>query len=77
MIAIRNLSPALAPWLCALPAATAAAALWFGHRAAPRGMAPVARNTATVAECAALAAIVPLSCWGLGLYHTVRILGLP
>ena len=64
LLAIRQLNPALAPWLCTLAAATAAAVLWFGHRAAPRGMAPVARHIATIAECAVLAAIVPLSCSG-------------
>jgi type VII secretion integral membrane protein EccD len=77
LVAIRHLNPVLAPWLCALAAATAAGALWFGHRAAPRGMAPVARQIATIAECAVLAAILPLSCWGIGLYQTVRTLGLP
>jgi WXG100 protein secretion system (Wss), protein YukD len=77
LVAIRQLNPVLAPWLCALAGAAAAAALWFGHRAAPPGIAPVAHQIATIAECAVLAAIVPLSCWGLGLYHTVGTLGLP
>ena len=77
LVAIRHLNPALAPWLCALAAATAAAALWFGHRAAPLAWHRWPAMIATIAECAVLAAIVPLSCWGFGLYHTVRTLGLP
>lgn len=76
LVAARHLNPALAPWLCALVAATTAGALWFGYRAAPR-VAPVARHVATLAECAVLAAIVPLTAAGFGLYDAVTAQGLP
>lgn len=77
LVAIRQLNPTLAPWLCTLAAATTAAVLWFGYRAGPRDVAPVVRHIATIAECAVLAAIVPLSCSGFGLYDAVRALALP
>lgn len=77
LVAVGRVDTALAPWLCIVTAAGTAATVWLGCRSAQRNVAPVAGRVATIAECAALAAIIPLVCWGFGLYDTVRSVGLP
>ena len=77
LVAARHLNPALAPWLCALAAASGGGGAVVRPPRRTAGMAPVARHVATLAECAVLAAIVPLTAAGFGLYDAVTAQGLP
>lgn len=66
--------PQQAPWIAALSAAAAAAAIYLGF-VAP-AVTPVARRGVNAMGCIALAAVAPLACWTCGAFGAVRGLSL-
>ena len=60
------------PWIAAVTAMLAAAALYLGFVAPAMPTSPLIRRGVEVVECLALIALVPLTCWICGLYGTVR-----
>jgi type VII secretion integral membrane protein EccD len=60
------------PWIAAVTAILAAAAIYLGFVATAISFSPVVRRSVELLECLALVAMVPLTCWICGLYGTVR-----
>lgn len=69
-------APAHGPWIAAVTAMLAAAAIYLGFVAPAISLSPVVRRSVEVVECLALVAMVPLTCWICGLYGAVRGLNL-
>ncbi|HWF27004.1 MAG TPA: type VII secretion integral membrane protein EccD [Mycobacterium sp.] len=65
-------TPDHGPWIAAMTAMLAAAAIYLGFVAPARSLSPVVRRSAELLEFLALIALVPLTCWICGLYGTVR-----
>ncbi len=74
LVATRYLLPSDAPALHAAGPILAATAIWCGYHAPQRVWSPPAIRLVTVTEYAALASIIPLACWALGLYDGVRVM---
>jgi type VII secretion integral membrane protein EccD len=68
--------PLHTPWIAAVAAMLAAAALGLSFVAPAMSFSPVGRRSVELLEYLALAAIVPLACWICGLYSVVRGLNL-
>jgi type VII secretion integral membrane protein EccD len=68
-------TPQHGPWIAAMTATLAAAAVYLGFVAPAMPLSPVLRRSVELLECLALVAMVPLTCWICGLYGAVR--GLP
>jgi type VII secretion integral membrane protein EccD len=62
------------PWIAAVTAMLAAAAVYLGFVAPAMSLSPVVRRGAELLEYLALVAMVPLTCWICGLYGAVRSL---
>lgn len=60
------------PWIVALTAALAAAAMHLGFGGPAISRPPVARRGASALGCLALTAMVPLTCWTCGAFGAVR-----
>jgi ESX secretion system protein EccD len=60
------------PWIAAMTAMLAAAAIYLGFVAPAMSASPVVRRSVELLQCLALLAMVPLTCWICGLYATVR-----
>jgi type VII secretion integral membrane protein EccD len=69
--------PLPTPWLAAVAATVATAALCLGFITPAFTFSPVGRRSVDLLEYLALAAIVPLVCWICGLYSAARGLNLP
>jgi ESX secretion system protein EccD len=67
--------PEHGPWIAAVTAMLAAAAMYLGFVAPGMSLSPVASRSVELLECLALIAMVPLTCWICGVYGAVR--GLP
>jgi type VII secretion integral membrane protein EccD len=65
-------TPGHGPWIAAMTAMLAAAAMYLGFVAPAMSLSPVIRRSVELLECVALVAMVPLTCWICGLYGTVR-----
>ena len=65
-------TPDHGPWIAAMTAMLAAAAIYLGFVAPAMSLSPVVRRSVELLECLALVAMVPLTCWICGLYGTVR-----
>jgi type VII secretion integral membrane protein EccD len=65
-------APDHGPWIAAVAAMLAAAAIYLGFVAPTMSLSPVVRRSVELLECLALVAMVPLTCWICGLYGTVR-----
>ena len=65
-------TPDHGPWIAALTAMLAAAAIYLGFVAPAMSLSPVVRRSVELLERLALVAMVPLTCWICGLYGTVR-----
>ena len=65
-------TPGYGPWIAAMTAMLAAAAMYLGYVAPAISLSPVIRRSIELLECVALVAMVPLTCWICGLYGTVR-----
>ena len=68
--AVHN--PQHGPWIAALTAMLAAAAVYLGFIAPARPLSPLMRRSVELLEYLMLAAMVPLTCWVCGLYGAVR-----
>ncbi|OSC42971.1 type VII secretion integral membrane protein EccD [Mycobacterium decipiens] len=64
------------PWIAALTAVLAAAAMFLGFVAPAISLSPIARRGVELLECLALIAMVPLTCWICGAFSAVRGLDL-
>jgi ESX secretion system protein EccD len=65
-------TPDHGPWIAAMTAMLAAAAIYLGFVAPAMSPSPVVRRSVELLESAALVAMVPLTCWICGLYGAVR-----
>jgi type VII secretion integral membrane protein EccD len=65
-------TPGHGPWIAAMTAMLAAAAMYLGYVAPTISLSPVIRRSVELLECVALVAMVPLTCWICGVYGTVR-----
>jgi type VII secretion integral membrane protein EccD len=65
-------TPDHGPWIAAMTATLAAAAIYLSCVAPAISLSPVVRRSVELLECLALIAMVPLTCWICGLYGTVR-----
>lgn len=65
-------TPDHGPWIAAMTATLAAAAIYLACVAPAISLSPVVRRSVELLECLALIAMVPLTCWICGLYGTVR-----
>jgi type VII secretion integral membrane protein EccD len=65
-------TPDHGPWIAAMTATLAAAAIYLGCVAPAIWLSPVVRRSVELMEYLALIAMVPLTCWICGLYGTVR-----
>jgi ESX secretion system protein EccD len=70
-------APGHGPWIAAMTAMLAAAAMYLGFVAPAMSLSPVVRRGVELLECMALVAMVPLTCWICGLYGTIRGLHAP
>jgi hypothetical protein len=76
LMALRHQGEFLAPWLCAAALGAAIGAMWLGFGAARAPASPTVRRCVDALGQLALASVIPLACWGFGLYGTVRGLSL-
>jgi type VII secretion integral membrane protein EccD len=67
-------TPGYGPWIAALTAMLAAAAIYVGFAAPALSPSPVLRRCVELAEYLALVAMAPLTCWICGFYGAVRAL---
>ncbi len=67
-------APGHGPWIAAGTAILAAAAMCLGFVVPALSLSPAAHRSVELLESAALAAMVPLTCWICGLYGAVRAL---
>ena len=65
-------SPDHGPWIAAVTAMLAAAAIYLGFVTTAMSLSPVVRRSVELMECLALVAMVPLTCWICGVYGTIR-----
>lgn len=65
-------APDHGPWIAAVTAVLAAAAIYLGIVDPAMSLSPVVRRSAELLEFLALITMVPLTCWICGLYGTVR-----
>ena len=65
-------TPEHGPWIAAVTATLAAAAIYLGFVAPAISLSPVIRRGVEVLECLALVAMVPMTCWICGFYSAVR-----
>ena len=70
-------APERGPWIAAVAALLAAAALCLGFAAADLALPPPLRRGAGLLEWLALLALAPLACWICGVYGTVRGIYVP
>jgi type VII secretion integral membrane protein EccD len=68
--------PGRGPWIAAVTALAAAAAICLGFIAPAWSPSPVARRGVEVLECLTLAALAPMTCWICGVFSAVRGLDL-
>ena len=65
-------TPDHGPWIAAVTAMLAAAAIYLAFVAAAMSLSPVLRRSVELLECLALVAMVPLTCWICGVYGAIR-----
>jgi ESX secretion system protein EccD len=65
-------APDHGPWIAAVTAILAAAAIYLGFVATATSLSPLIRRSVELLECLALVTMVPLTCWICGLYGTIR-----
>jgi type VII secretion integral membrane protein EccD len=63
--------PKHGPWIAALTAVLAAAAMYLGFVAPAISLSPIARRGVEALGCVALTAVVPLACWTCGAFGLV------
>lgn len=64
--------PDRGPWIAAMTAMLAAAAIYLGFMTPAIPPSPLVRRGVELVECLALIAMVPLTCWICGVYGVVR-----
>lgn len=65
-------APRHGPWIAAVTALLATAAVYLGFIAPAMSLSPAVRRGVDLLECLVLVAMVPLTCWICGLYSAVR-----
>ena len=75
-VAVRHQAGQLAPWLCAMALASAIGVTWLGLGTCRPPSPRIVRRCLDGVGHLALASVLPLACWGFGLYGTARGLSL-